>query len=203
MLLFPRPSALKDIYWDPKCNQKSTFYGVGVLAGGPTLFTTLNAQEHRLLRKALSNAPWTVGQLKRIWEPRFDDLINLFISKIREDSAANRATCISDRLAGFASDIMSMISFTEPFGSVQNQRDEKQILENWRYQLDWLSVVFRFRFLREDIASWPVVGTWLLPTISDSSGMGWLIREADRQIREREKLIEEKAFKGEPDFMQQ
>jgi hypothetical protein len=29
MLLFPRPSALKDIYWDPKCNQKAAMYGTG------------------------------------------------------------------------------------------------------------------------------------------------------------------------------
>jgi hypothetical protein len=29
LLLFPRPSALRDIYWDPRCNQKSTLYGTG------------------------------------------------------------------------------------------------------------------------------------------------------------------------------
>jgi hypothetical protein len=29
MLLFPRPSALKDIYWDPKLNQKAMLYGSG------------------------------------------------------------------------------------------------------------------------------------------------------------------------------
>jgi hypothetical protein len=28
-LLFPRPSALKDIYRDPKCNLKSGLYGTG------------------------------------------------------------------------------------------------------------------------------------------------------------------------------
>jgi hypothetical protein len=56
MLLFPKPSALKEIYWDPKCNQKSGLYGSGVL-GPPHLFTTLDGDVHKSLRKALSNAP--------------------------------------------------------------------------------------------------------------------------------------------------
>jgi hypothetical protein len=56
MLLFPKPSALKDIYWDSKCNQKSGLYGSGIL-GPPHLFTTLDGDVHKSLRKALSNAP--------------------------------------------------------------------------------------------------------------------------------------------------
>ncbi|TGO71902.1 hypothetical protein BELL_0515g00030 [Botrytis elliptica] len=56
MLLFPRPSALKDIYWDRSLNEKSTFYGTG-LFGPPSLFTTLPSVEHVPLRKALGAAP--------------------------------------------------------------------------------------------------------------------------------------------------
>jgi hypothetical protein len=62
LLLFPKPSALKEIYRDPKCNQKSGLYGTGVL-GPPHLFTTLNGNEHRDLRKALGGAPVSPGGL--------------------------------------------------------------------------------------------------------------------------------------------
>lgn len=56
MLLFPRPSALKEIYWDRNLNEKSTFYGTG-LFGPPNLFSTLPSVEHIPLRKALGAAP--------------------------------------------------------------------------------------------------------------------------------------------------
>jgi hypothetical protein len=56
MLLFPKPSTLKEIYWDPKCNQKSGLYGSGVL-GPPHLFTTLDGDVHKSLRKALAGPP--------------------------------------------------------------------------------------------------------------------------------------------------
>lgn len=106
MLLFPRPSALKDIYWDPQCNQKSGLYGTGAL-GPPHLFSTLDGDQHRALRKALSNAPWTIGQLKNTWESRFDDQVTLFVKKMHEHAAAKRTVCISDKVAEFAADIMS------------------------------------------------------------------------------------------------
>jgi cytochrome P450 len=202
MLVFPRPSALKDIYWDPKCNQKSGLYGTGAL-GPPHLFTTLDAEEHKALRKALNNAPWTIGQLKNTWENRFDDQVSLFVEKMDEHAVAGRSLCLSDKVAEFAADIMSMISFTNPFGCVKNQRDEKDILSNWRKGLDFFGFVGRFRFFREKIIKLPVVGLWFLPAISETSGMGWLMCEADRQVSTREKQIAEKPFEGKPDFMQQ
>lgn len=52
MLLFPQPSDGNEVYWDPKCNQKSGLYGTGIL-GPPHLFTTLDGDVHRALRKAL------------------------------------------------------------------------------------------------------------------------------------------------------
>jgi cytochrome P450 len=202
MLMFPHPSALKEIYWDPKCNQKSGLYGTGAL-GPPHLFSTLDGEEHKALRKALSNAPWTIGQLRNTWESRFDDQINLFVKRMSEHAAASRNVCLSDKVAEFAADIMSMISFTNPFGCVDNQRDEKDILSNWRKGLDFFGFVGRFRFFREKIIKLPVVGLWLLPSISNDSGMGWLMCEADRQVSTREKQIAEKPFEGKPDFMQQ
>lgn len=201
MLLFPRPSALKDIYWDPKCNMKSGLYGTGAL-GPPHLFTTLDGEQHKQLRKALSNAPWTIGQLKNTWETRFDDQVNLFVQKMKEHAAAKRVICLSDKVAEFAADIMSMISFTNAFGCVENQRDEKEILTNWRKGLDFFGFVSRFRFFREHIIKLPVVGLWFLPSMSNDSGMGWLMCEADRQVSTREKQNAEKAFDGKPDFMQ-
>lgn len=52
LLLFPRPSALKDIYWDSAMNHKSELYGTGAL-GPPALFSTRDGKVHQQLRKAL------------------------------------------------------------------------------------------------------------------------------------------------------
>lgn len=52
LLLFPKPSALKDIYADTKHNTKSEFYSSGAL-GPVSLFNTIDGDEHRALRKAL------------------------------------------------------------------------------------------------------------------------------------------------------
>lgn len=200
-LLFPRPSALKDIYRDPQLNEKSAFYGTGAL-GPPHLFSTLGSDQHRALRKALSNAPWSIGQLRKVWEPQFDEMVSFFISKMSEHATAERTICLSDKMAEFAADILSMISFSEPFGCVKNQRDEKGIMVNWRKGLVFFGFASRCRFFREYILDLPVLGKWLLPENSRDSGMGWLICEADRQLTRREKNIAEKPFEGRPDFMQ-
>ena len=121
---------------------------------------------------------------------------------MREHAAANRIVCLSDKVAEFAADIMSMISFTHAFGCVQNQRDEKDILQNWRHGLLWFGFATRFRFFRECIIPLPVVGLWFLPSVSNDRGMGWLMREADRQVTQRERLGDEKPD-GTPDFLQQ
>jgi cytochrome P450 len=171
--------------------------------GPPHLVTTLDGEEHRALRKALSNAPWSIGQLRNTWESRFDAQVSLFITKMREHAAAQRTVCLSDKVAEFAADIMSMISFGASFGSVANQRDEKDILGNWRKGLTFFGFACRFRLFREKIVKLPRVGLWFLPSVSNDSGMGWLMNEADRQVSAREAQNAEKGVDGMPDFMQQ
>ncbi|CAI6341915.1 unnamed protein product [Periconia digitata] len=200
-LFFPGPSALKDIYWNPSLNHKTKLYGTGAL-GPPHLFSTIDGEAHKQLRRALSNAPWTIGQLKNRWESRFDTLITLFIDKMNEHASANRTICISDKVAHFAADVMSMISFGEPFGCVANQRDEKQILENWRKGLPFFGFVARCRFFRDEVMRIGFLASWFLPTFDSKQGMGWLMAEADRQVTQREKRNAEEKFKGMPDFMQ-
>jgi hypothetical protein len=55
-IFLPKPSALREIYWDPKCNEKSSVYGHGGF-GPPNLFTTRSSADHKPLRKALGAAP--------------------------------------------------------------------------------------------------------------------------------------------------
>ena len=206
MLFFPRASALKDIYRAPACNRKTNLYGSGVL-GPPHLFSTLDGEEHRGLRKALANAPWTVGGLKKSWEKRFDDQVNLFTGKMREHARAKRTVCLSDKVAEFAADIMSMVSFTTPFGCVERQEDVRDILKNWRLGLSFFGFAVRWRWFRDVVLQLPVVGLWFLPKVENGSGMGWLMCEADRQVCAREELNAsgEKSASAETpkDFMQQ
>jgi hypothetical protein len=182
-------------------NQKAGLYATGQL--GPThLVTLLDGEQHRVLRKALSNAPWAVAYLKKQWEPRFDDHISLFMSKMREHAAANRVICLSDKCTEFAVDIMSMVSFSKPFGCVQNQRDEKNMIANFRQGLTFFGFAGRFRFFRENILKSPKLAVWFLPAPDHTSGMGWLMSEADRQLTSRERQIDEKSWDGKPDLLQ-
>ena len=205
MLLFPKASALRDIYRSASCNRKSNLYGSGVL-GPPHLFSTLDGEEHRVLRKALSNAPWTVGQLKNSWETRFDDQVNLFVDKMREHASEKRTVCLSDKVAEFAADIMSMVSFTAPFGCVERQEDVRDILKNWRLGLSFFGVAARWRWFRDVVLQLPVVGSWFLPKVESGNGMGWLMCEADRQVTVREEqnadVEKEKVGDRMKDFMQ-
>ncbi len=98
MVLCPSASAVNDIYWDPKCNTKSGFYSTGTL-GPPNLFTTLDGNEHRVLRKALGGPQWSFGVLKTVWEPRIDDLLKLFTQKMTEEAEAGNAVVLSDKVA--------------------------------------------------------------------------------------------------------
>lgn len=130
MLFFPSPSALRDIYWDAKSNTKGDVYGNGVF--GPTnLVTTRYGDDHRALRKVLSNGPWTIGPLKRTWEGRFDDQIKLLTAKLDEHALTGRTVSVANKVGEFALDIMSLISFSIPFGNVEAQRDVKQILPKY------------------------------------------------------------------------
>ena len=205
MLFFPRASALKDIYRDTKCNRKSNLYGSGVL-GPPHLFSTLDGEEHRVLRKALANAPWTVGALKNTWEPRFDDQVSLFVEKMHEHAKAGRVVCLSDKVAEFAADIMSMVSFTAPFGCVERQEDVRDILKNWRLGLSFFGFASRWRWFRDVVLQLPVAGMWFLPKVESGSGMGWLMYEADRQVSVREEVNaaneKKESAEGRKDFMQ-
>ena len=205
MLFFPRASALKDIYRAPACNRKTNLYGSGVL-GPPHLFSTLDGEEHRALRKALANAPWTVGGLKKSWEKRFDEQVNLFTRKMHEHARAGRVVCLSDKVAEFAADIMSMVSFTTLFGCVERQEDVRDILKNWRLGLSFFGFASRWRWFRDVVLQLPVAGMWFLPKVESGSGMGWLMYEADRQVSVREEVnaADEKkgSLEGRKDFMQ-
>jgi hypothetical protein len=102
LLLFPKPSALKEIYWEPKLNKKTSLYGTGIL-GPPHLFTTLDGDEHRSLRKALGGPQWSIGSLKNNWEPRIDDQVQLFVEKMTERAEKGDQVILSDKVAYVAS----------------------------------------------------------------------------------------------------
>jgi len=103
----------------------------------------------------------------------------------------------------FAADIMTMLSFTEPWGFVKNSRDERGILTSWRLGLDFFGFAGRFTFFRNYIMHIPVLNLWLLPKTSNDSGMGWLMAQADRHVTDREKELANGIYPDKPDFMQQ
>ncbi|OAL27054.1 hypothetical protein AYO20_09862 [Fonsecaea nubica] len=200
VLLFPQPSALKEIYWDPKCNRKMSLYGTGAM-GPPHLFTTLDGEEHKNLRKALGGQQWTIGFLKNKWEPRLDDLVSLFISRMSEKAQAKEKVLMSERVAEFAADVMTMLSFSEPWGFVKNSRDERGILSSWRRGLPLFGFAGRSTTFRK-ILSIPGVGERFLPKETDENGFGYLMNWADKQVSRREKEVEDGLVMKQPDYLQ-
>ncbi|KAF5486925.1 Cytochrome P450 monooxygenase gsfF [Colletotrichum siamense] len=201
VLLFPQPAALKDIYCNPKCDTKSEFYGTGVL-GPPHLFATLDSNDHKILRKALGGPHWSIGAMKRNWESRFDSQIQQFLQQMTEVAEKNEPVVLCDRMVEFAADIMTMICFSEPWGFVSNKADQRQILRTWRNGQIALSFLTRFRWLRDRVtrAWW---GPYLQPSPEDKFGVGYIMGEANRQVAERERRIDEEGFSQEyPDLMQ-
>lgn len=100
---------------------------------------------------------------------------------------------------------MTLFSFGMSWGFVENSRDEYGILTSWRHGLTYFAFCSRFRFYREVVLKNPVLSQWLLPKSDDQSGMGYLVKQAGRQLKQREKEIEDFGDKdaGEKDFLQQ
>ncbi|RAL61330.1 hypothetical protein DID88_009466 [Monilinia fructigena] len=201
MLLFPKPSALKEIYRDRSLNNKSKFYGTGAF-GPPHLFTTLSEKDHTPLRKALGAAPWAIGDIRHNWEDRIDEQILLFTKIITEKAKGGNSIVLSDKVAEFAADIMTMFSFNEPWGFIENSRDERHLLHSWREGLDFIGFSARFTFFRKHIIHLPGLASWFLPRLSNHSGIGYLMKQADDQIRNREYEISQGVYPENPDFLQ-
>jgi len=96
-----------------------------------------------------------------------------------------------------------MLSFTEPWGFVENSRDERGVLTSWRRGLDFFGFVGRFTFFRNYIMSIPGLNLWILPKTSNETGMGYLMSEGDKIVTKREKEMEKGISIEKPDFLQQ
>ncbi|POS78609.1 cytochrome P450 17A1 [Diaporthe helianthi] len=192
LLFFHKASALPEIYWNAKCNTKSSTYGHEAL-GPKSIFQVMDSQEHKELRKALGGAPWGGGLIKKNWEARVDDLIRLFLSNQKQRIETGEPVILSDKVAEFAADVLTTIVFTEPWGFLANDRDERGLIRAWRDGLALFGLSQRWRFLREVIFPSPL-GPYVLPRESDETGNGWLVSQANREIAERERRMET----GEP-----
>ncbi|KAI1496332.1 cytochrome P450 [Biscogniauxia marginata] len=204
LLLFPNPEHMRDIYWDPKCNTKADLYGSGAL-GPPSLFSTQDGEKHRRLRRALGGSQWTIGSLKKTWEPRLDELITLFTEKMTEFAQAREEIMLCDKVAEFAADFLTMIAFNEPWGFVRNGRDEREYLKSWREGLDFYGLAARWKSFRKYILKNPILSSYFLPSVSDKHGMGYLAFHADQQVSKREAEMEESGGEWKmdnPDFLQ-
>lgn len=100
--------------------------------------------------------------------------------------------------------MLTLVAFSEPWGFVRNQRDEGGLLTAWRQGLPYFGFAARCRWLRENVLASPRLAPLFLPRTSDDRGMGFLMRQADRKVSERERMIAEEGFAQEkPDLLQQ
>lgn len=167
-------------------------YGHDAL-GPRSIFQVTDSQEHKELRKALGGAPWGVGLIKKNWEPRVDNLIRMFLSNQQKRAGTGEPVILSNKVAEFAADVLTTVVFTTPWGFLANDRDERGLIRAWREGLALFGLSQRWRFLREVILPSPL-GPKVLPRESDETGNGWLVAQANREIAERERRMED----GEP-----
>jgi hypothetical protein len=97
---------------------------------------------------------------------------------------------------------MTILSFSEPWGFVKNNRDERKILTSWHKGLGFMAFAARFTFFWDNIMTIPRLNMWLLPKTSNESGMGWLMAQADREVTQREEEMQQGIQRDKPDFMQ-
>jgi len=64
-----------------------------------------------------------------------------------------------------------------------------EFFTSWRLGLTSLDLL-AFHLLPHYIMTIPVLNLWLLPKISNDSGMGWLMAQADKQVADREENYE-------------
>lgn len=111
---------------------------------------------------------------------------------------------LSSTYRQFAADIITMVSFSEPWGFVRNARDERGLLESWRIGLPFFGLAGRWRWFRQNIIANDALAKFFLPTMNDQKGMGYLYAQADREVSAREKKMEADggSFLERPDYLQ-
>ena len=97
---------------------------------------------------------------------------------------------------------MTLVLFSEPWGFVENSRDEHGLLEHFRRGLELWGFTARSVLVRDYLLKVPSIRAWLLPNTSHTTGIGYLMSEADREIkiREAEKHVDKNKVKH--DFLQ-
>ncbi|KAI0173111.1 hypothetical protein GGR52DRAFT_541952 [Hypoxylon sp. FL1284] len=83
MLIFNSATALQDIYQNPRIS-KSYAYERSRLAPNPTLFDTMETDQHRLKRKILSQA--TSERWMRLFEPTMMEQVDIFLRELMASS---------------------------------------------------------------------------------------------------------------------
>lgn len=146
---------------------------------------------------------WSIGSLKKNWEPRIDTLLSLLTTKLAATAGQGEPVPLSDRLPEFAADVLTLVAFSEAWGFVRNGRDEGQLLQSWREGLAFFGFGARSVWFRRNVLASPTLAPWFLPRTSDARGTGFLMKQADRVVTERERRIDEEGFaQDKPDFLQ-
>ncbi|KAK4175766.1 putative cytochrome P450 E-class, group I [Triangularia setosa] len=186
LLFFPHTSALKSIYWSQAHNHKGSLYGTGAL--GPTsLFSTISGDDHKALRKSLGGSQWSVSYLKNEQEPRIDNLVSSLVAQLSDLSPNDAVVSIDDKLAQFAADVMTLLTFGKPWGFIAHDRDEKRLLSAFREGLPFFGFAARCNSFRELFLSSGLMRSLILPTVDDKHGNGYLASQARLAIVQREK----------------
>ncbi|CAG8956308.1 hypothetical protein HYFRA_00003688 [Hymenoscyphus fraxineus] len=201
LLLFVRPSALKPIYRDPDTNTKSKIYMSKFL--GPTqVFCIRDGNRHRAVRKAVSGG-FTIGAIQKTWESKIDGLINLWLQKITAKAKRGEELNMSDRTAQFSADVMTLVSFGQTWGFIENERDERGLITSFRKILDTLAAFCRSSFIRETLAYTPIIMNYLVPDNKETKeGWGFLFGLAIKEVAKREEQLKHGIFPESKDFMQ-
>lgn len=96
----------------------------------------------------------------------------------------------------FAADVMTTVLFTEGWGFVRNDRDERGMLQAWRDGVGLFGLAIRWRFLR-DVVLASKLKDYILPRLADDKGNGWLMTQGAREISNRHRQLQTSEEKGD------
>lgn len=105
----------------------------------------------------------------------------------------------------FAFDVLTMVLFTDPWGFVKNDRDQRGMIRAWREGTALFGLAQRWRFMRKVIFSSRLLRHFILPKVSDDWGNGWLMKQGAREIADRKQVLSQEPLPSKPfkDALQQ
>ncbi|KAI1662176.1 cytochrome P450 [Daldinia decipiens] len=144
-LVFNSVEALQDIYNNERVT-KSHVYELTMRSGKPSIFSTIDKQQHRLKRKLIGQA--VNDKATRVFEPTMIEQVDIFIEQLMASSQDSNPVDMTERCKWLGMDIVGLLAF----GFALNMQTDP----TYRFVTSGLSVE---TYQMNSIMQWPLLNT--------------------------------------------